>query len=518
MTSLPSLACRTAALQGWRRRFLAVLLGASTALALPPLHILPVLLIAFPALIWLLDGARGRWGAFGIGWWFGFGHFSAGLYWVSHALLTEPERWGWLVPFAVGGLGAGMGLFIGLTTLATRLSGVRGGARVLMFAAAWTFMEWLRSWVLTGFPWNLMGNVWAPWPEMLQLAAFTGVYGLSFVTVLVASLPALLGGEGSAVRRIASVAAGAALLAGLWVGGAARLPEGPVRMVEGVHLRLVQANIAQNHKWRDDLRMAHLAQHVALSQEPADIPPTHVIWPETAAAYFLDLDPMRSRDVALAAPPGGLVLTGAPRATPQGIEPFQVWNSLKAVNDQGQVIGVYDKAHLVPFGEYMPLRGLLPFEKLTHGSTDFSAGPGPQSLTFPGLPPVSPLICYEVIFPGAVIGEGERPEWMLNITNDGWFGISSGPYQHLASARMRAVEEGLPLVRAANTGISAVIDPWGRSVAELELGTRGVIDSPLPGSLGHATLYGRYGNTIPLVLIGVAALAAIVTGRMIRRG
>ncbi|MEX2455119.1 MAG: apolipoprotein N-acyltransferase, partial [Rhodospirillaceae bacterium] len=227
---------------------------------------------------------------------------------------------------------------------------------------------------------------------------------------------------------------------------------------------------------------------------------------------------LQGRDLMRSAvPPGGLIVTGTPRYRVEGGQLSQIWNSIAAVDDRGETVGVYDKHHLVPFGEYTPFRAVLPLEKITVGSLDFSRGPGPVTMRLPGLPPVSPLICYEVIFPAAVTASGDRPSWMLNVTNDGWFGISAGPHQHLASARLRSVEEGLPLVRAANTGISAVIDSYGRVTARLPLGERGVLDSALPGALAP-TPFSRHGNAIPLMLValflGVSAVSVINHGLM----
>ncbi len=261
----------------------------------------------------------------------------------------------------------------------------------------------------------------------------------------------------------------------------------------GVRLRLVQANIAQHHKWRDDLRADHFARHVELTAAPAAAPITLVIWPETAVPYLLDREPERLAMIADLVPPGGLLITGAVRATPEGMTPFQVWNSLRVIDDGGAVVATYDKHHLVPFGEYVPFRGILTLVKLTAGAVDYSPGPGPRTLALDGLPSVSPLICYEAIFPGQVTDPDDRPGWLLNVTNDGWYGVSTGPYQHLAQARLRAVEEGLPLVRAANTGISAVVDSFGRVTASLGLAKAGVVDAALPMALPDPTPFARAG-------------------------
>jgi len=241
-------------------------------------------------------------------------------------------------------------------------------------------------------------------------------------------------------------------------------------------------------------------------------PPTHVIWAETAVPFFLANDPVRRAFLARAVPPGGLLIVGAPRTTPAPQEPFRVWNSLEAIDGTGRIVGTYDKVHLVPFGEYVPLRVLLPFNKLTAGRTDFSAGDGRATLALAGLPPTSPLICYEVIFPGAVARRDDRPQWLLNLTNDGWFGRSSGPYQHLAAARLRTIEEGLPLVRVANGGVSAVIDAHGRTLARLGLGEAGVVDAPLPVALAPPP-YARFGDLLVLAVGGVAAALGRWAGR-----
>jgi apolipoprotein N-acyltransferase len=236
---------------------------------------------------------------------------------------------------------------------------------------------------------------------------------------------------------------------------------------------------------------------------------THIIWSETAITYSLANDSALRRALARIVPPGGLLLSGAMRRSGNGGQ-MRIWNSLHALNPSGQIRGTYDKFHLVPFGEYVPFRSLFSFSKLTQGRTDFSSGPGLRTLELAGLPPVGPLICYEVIFPGRVTEPGKRPAWLLNVTNDAWFGTSSGPYQHFASVRLRTVEEGLPAVRVANTGISAVIDSYGRVLDRLGLNRAGVIDSPLPRPAEVRTLYSRIGNWVIPILIAIFATPAFV--------
>lgn len=504
------IAAGSAGLAGWRRYGLAALLGVAAALALPPFHVLPLLWVAFPVLLWQIEGCMAKRQAFALGWCFGFGFFVAGLYWIANALTVDTARFWWLIPLAAVGLPALLALFTALTVLAVHLLRLRGLALALGFALFWLVAEYLRGHILTGFPWNLLGYVWAPSDAMLQLAALTGIYGLSLVTVLAACLPA--------VRSRGAMAAAVALLLLVWGGGAVRLAgapaaDDPALRVEGVLLRLVQANIPQREKWAGLNPRDHLIRHLELSARPAPgdrstlgpTPgPTHVLWPETAVAYLLNEDIQARALVGRVAPDGGAVLTGAIRVKRPAGERPRYWNSLHAIGPGGLVQATYDKAHLVPFGEYVPLRQIFGFLPAVATSLDFQRGPGPRSIEVPGLPPVSPLICYEAIFPGAVADPDNRPGWLLNVTNDGWYGYSTGPFQHFQIARLRAVEEGLPLVRVANTGISGVVDPYGRVVARLGLEEAGFLDAPLPVAL-TPTPYARWGDA---PLAGLALLLA----------
>ena len=365
----------------------------------------------------------------------------------------------------------------------------------------------MRGTVLTGFPWNPIGNVWVVVLPVLQTASWLGVYGLSAVTVFAAAVVVMFAGRDR--RGWLWGASGLAAISVLAVAGAVRLPASPTGTVPGVFLRVVQPNIAQRDKWLPARRAHNYARHLQMSGVRGADRVTHVIWPETAAPFSVSTDGQRRALMRKAVPPGGFLLTGSIRLETQNGRVSRVWNSLVAVDDKADVAAIYDKHHLVPFGEYMPFRNFLPFDKIAVGSLDFSAGPGPRTLHLPGLPAFSPLICYEVIFPGRVVDENDRPAWMLNITNDAWFGISAGPHQHLASAIMRAVEEGLPLVRAANTGISAVVDPYGRVVARLGLDRAGVLNSTLPIGVKERTLYSRFGNVLPGLLLFLMVFAAV---------
>ncbi|MCX7371632.1 MAG: apolipoprotein N-acyltransferase [Alphaproteobacteria bacterium] len=484
--------------------------GAASALALPPLHGLPILLLALPALLGLLENA-GSWRRAGLlGGAFFWAHHTAGLYWVTHALFTDIGQWFWLVPFAAPGIGLPLAIFGLIPTLAA-WHAAPGWRRIFAFSAAWVLAEMLRGVMFTGFPWNLLGTVWAFHPLPLQPASVIGVHGLSLLTVFLACLPAL--------RDWRWLAAGGAVLA-CWIGfGAWRLAQ-PEPPHQGVRLVLVQANVAQDLKWRQDQRMPIFQRYLALTElgtlatraAHPDVP-VLAIWPETASPFLLAQDAEARRLAAAALAPGAQLLAGSMRAEwgPDG-RLSRVFNSLVGVNDAAEVTAVYDKWHLVPFGEYMPLGGLIPI-RMVVGGMDFSAGSGMTSLSLHGIGNFSPLICYEVIFPGRVTGR-ERPQWLLNVTNDAWFGFSAGPFQHLASARLRAVEEGLPMVRAAQTGISVIYDPYGREVARIDLGRTGTVADWLPGALA-ATPYARYGITLNcIVLLLVAGIGAMPHRRL----
>ena len=510
-TILVRLANGLSALSGWRRHALAMLLGAGATGAFAPLYLFPLLLPAFTGLLWLLDGVRRPREAFVLGWSFGFGHMATGLSWIGLAFLVDAEQFGALMPLAVGGIATGMAIFPALSVLALWCMGMRGPARVVALAGVWLLVEWLRSWILTGFPWNLAGYVWSFSPEMMQVTALGGVWVLSFVTVMAAAAPAVLGVSARRGVRVFCAAVLSILLL-IWGVGAWRLAQAPAvgaESVEGVRLRIVQASVDQALKWAPELRQQHIVNQLRLTLSPGFEKVTHVIWPETAVTFLLDNEPELRRFIARAVPPGGIMVTGAPRGTSS-----QVWNSLLALDSRGEIRALYDKHHLVPFGEYVPFRSVLPLGKLTAGRIDFSAGPGLASFELPGAPAASPLICYEVIFPGRVVPEGPRPSWLLNVTNDAWFGTSLGPYQHFASARMRAVEEGIPLVRAANTGISAVVDGYGRVINQLGLNEVGVLDVALPSPLADITWYARIGNWSVACLIFCAMFSTLLLRRL----
>lgn len=546
-----SLAASLAGAHAWRRCLLLFALGAIATLAMPPVSFTPALLIAFTGFAWALDGSGRLWRAAWDGWWFGFGFFVTGLYWVANALLTDVAQFAWLLPLAVVALPALLALFTAAAALLAHLLWYPGPWRVLSLAVAWTAAEGLRGHLFTGFPWNLVGYTWTWSDAALQSASIIGVHGLSLATVFIMATPAALlvarpraqfdgkarqaGGTGEARTssdatgwrdRRAEPAGGRAavlslalvLLAGDFAYGIVRLGDATDAMQDGISLRLVQANIAQEFKWEPEQLRANLERHLTLTRTRGIETASAVIWAETALPYAIDGNRDLRRALGALLPPGALLITGLPRietdSTGQLIA--RMWNSVAMLDATGTVVGTYDKAHLVPFGEYVPLRPVLAalgMEKVVPGILDYSAGPGPRTIVLPGLPDVSPLVCYEVIFPGAVTA-AERPAWLLNLTNDGWYGRSAGPYQHFAMARVRAVEEGLPLVRAANTGISGVVDSYGRVRAELGLLEEGVLDSGLPVPL-EPTIYARLKDWPLLGLLVLLGLGLAVAARLV---
>ena len=514
---------------GWRRRLIAFSAGAASVLAMAPIHAWPVLFVTFPVLVWLLDGATGRFGralsAAAVGWWFGFGYFVAGLYWVGIAFLVDAETFAWLMPFAVLGLPAGLALLMAFGTALASLLWTPGPSRILALAAALTISEWLRGHVLSGFPWNAFGYaLTAPLP-LAQGASVVGLWGLTFAAVAVFASPAALARGAVPTRRPwLPVALAGVFLAGLAGYGTYRLATTPTALVAGVKLRIMQPNLPQDTKFNYSAKDQVMARYLRLSDSATgpdrrgvrDV--THLIWPESAFPFLLAREPDALAQIADLLPPGVVLITGAARgADATAGRDMLAYNSIYVIDHDGSVLATYDKVHLVPFGEYLPFQALLEragLMQLTKVPGGFTPGDRRRLLSVPGLPPASPLICYEIIFPGAATPKGERPGYLLNLTNDGWFGRSSGPYQHFQQARVRAIEEGLPLVRAANTGISAVVDPLGRVVASLPLGAEGVVDSALPRPL-RATSYSRFGDIWAALMVLAALL--LNSRRRVRR-
>ena len=513
---------------GWRRCLIAFFAGALSALAMAPFNAWPVLFLTFPALVWLIDGSGdSRWGGVAVaawtGWWFGLGYFVAGLYWIGYAFLVDAPTFGWMLPFAVLGLPAVCAVYTALGVAMARLLWTRGALRILVLAVALTATEYLRGHLFTGFPWNAFGYAIAAPLPLAQSASLVGLWGMTFIVIAIFATPATLTDDpADTPRPFMPLLIGIAALIGVAGYGASRLHRNPTRLVDKVHLRIMQPNLQQDVRFNYAARQQVMNRYVALSNQAAgpDAPGmkdvTYLIWPESPFPFFLAREPDALAQITQLLPQGAMLITGAVRvAEPYNPAAPAAFNSIYVIDHSGSIVALYDKVHLVPFGEYLPFKPLLErlgMEVVTKQIGGFQAGDRRRLITIPGTPPVLPLICYEIIFPDAIMPPGARPGWIVNVTNDGWFGISTGPYQHFQQARISAIEEGLPLVRAANTGISAVVDPVGRIVDLLPLGEEGVVDAPLPRAI-RAPLYARVGD-IPAAMMVAIALIVVLRRRL----
>jgi apolipoprotein N-acyltransferase len=529
--SIAALAESVRGLSGWHRRLAAFCAGALSVLTLAPFFLWPVLWITLPVLVWLIDGSvRGhaadgparRLGAVAeTGWWWGLGYFLAGLHWIGEAFLVEAETFAVLMPFAVVAMPAGLALFHAAAAALVAPLWKSGAWRVVALALSLSGMEWLRGHVLSGFPWNVLGYALTYPLPLMQSAAVLGIYGLTLLAVLVFGLPAILWSETADRTRGRWGALAVAVLPLLVAGalGQARLAFATADTVPGVKIRVVQPSVPQREKWRPENWARFFQDHLDLSGRDPMGRPDHlagvklVVWPEAAMPFPVLDYPEALSAIGDLLPEGTVLIAGAIRiewtkTSPK--RPGRFFNSLFAFGRGGLLLALYDKIRLVPFGEFLPLRALLTSLGLQQiaGREGYSSGAEPRPLLhIPGLPAIEPLICYEAIFPGAVVQGAERPGLIVNVTNDGWFGNSTGPRQHLHQARVRAVEEGLPLVRAANNGVSAAFDAYGRSLARLDLDVRGTFDTALPVAL-QPTFYARFGDTAFLLgwLMGTAFL------------
>ncbi|MFA4994299.1 MAG: apolipoprotein N-acyltransferase [Bdellovibrionales bacterium] len=477
---------------GWKRLLSAFVFGSVMAFSMPPFTIFPLLWVCLPALIFLLQGTQNWKQAFAIGWCFAFGFFVFGLYWIASAMFVDIRRFWWAVPISVAGLPAFLALYYGIAAALARKIGLQGLSGTVVFGLLWFLAEYARGFMFTGFPWILLGYTWSDALPVLQITSVIGIYGLTLITVIAACLPACLQDKTAFGRNV--FVASLVLFAALAGWGEFRLHTTALQTVPNVHLRLVQPNVDQKKKWLVSERKRHFKELIDLSASESETPVTHIFWPETASTYYLSEDSERRKEIAAHIPATTHVITGVIRRDLDKEGNTHFYNSLVVLNGLGRLVAGYDKAHLVPGGEFMPLRKFIPLQALATSGADFTPGPGIRSLRVLGLPLFSPLICYESIFSGDVVDPDDRPEFMVNLTNDGWYGRTTGPYQHFAIARVRAIEEGMPLLRIANTGISGVVDPLGRVEKKLGINEQGIIDSPLPKAL-PLTLFAKWKET-----------------------
>jgi apolipoprotein N-acyltransferase len=518
---------RMAGLPAPARGALSLLAGVLIAAGLPPLGWWPLAFLGFPLFLALLETARpATWySGFGLGWAFGLGYFAVALHWIGYAFFVDADTYLWMMPFMLGILSGGMAVYWALAALLARRFGGSGLQLALAFAALLGLAEWLRGHLFTGFPWAAPGLMVDGMGGLAQVASVTGMTGLTLLVVLWASLPYVF----LAAERPRLKLAGAGillLLPALWLWGDARLRGAGDAMVPGVAIRIVQPNLPQEEKWREQNARQIFDDLLQLSALPTAERPegiggiTHVFWPESAVPFLIDESPVAAAELKPLLGGRTALVTGAVRVDRkgEGVEP-DAHNSIIVFDGSGEPVAHYDKWRLVPGGEFLPLAWLLQplgFQQVVDTPGSFVPGPGPRTVTLPGGLRAGLTVCYEAVFPDRLVDEANRPQVIVNVTNDGWFGRSTGPWQHLAQARLRAIEQGLPIIRAANTGISAVIDPYGRTLRMLPLARKGVVDSPLPVAIS-APAYARFGDFWLLVLT-VFAVSGAILARLSRQG
>ncbi len=512
---------------GFKRALLAILAGAIGVLALPPFGFFAAMFVSFTLLVWLLDGVAaspdsglfGRlWPAFFTGWLFGFGYFVAGLWWLGHALLIDADEFAWALPLAILGLPAFLAIFYGVATVLARILWSDGMGRIAALAFSFGLLEWLRSFLFTGFPWNAIGYGAMPIPLMMQSAHLIGVLGVTVLAVFVFAAPALLGTRQGRLPGIglAIVIAAAHVGYGYY---ALNLPDAPAASGKATPVvRIVQPSIDQQTKMDTDAdRTAIFDKHLALSVQPpanGGKRPDIIVWPETAVPFILTDNRDALARIADQLEDDQVLITGAVRVEDMGpgVAP-RYYNSIYVIDGRGQIIDASDKTHLVPFGEYVPFEHILDYlgiENVIELPGGFSAATKRRLLTMPDGIKFYPLICYEIIFPNEMTPEIRQADAILNVTNDGWFGDTLGPYQHFLQARVRAVEQGLPLIRSANTGISAFVDPHGRVLSGIDYNQQGFIDTTL-GSAPASGVDDKARKTYYWLIVGLVGLVAAVS-------
>ncbi|MBB4093714.1 apolipoprotein N-acyltransferase [Brucella pecoris] len=509
---------------GWRRALAAFLSGAFATLTQPPFDVFVAGFISFPILVWLIDGAiakanagpvRRLLPAAMVGWWFGFGYFISGLWWIGTALLVDADQFAWALPLAVLGLPAFLALFYAFATMVARIFWSDGLGRIFALAFGFALAEWLRLFLFTGFPWNAIGYAVMPTPLLMQSVAVLGLIGMSALAVFVFAAPALLIGGRFAKTGIAFALL---LIAGHVGFGAWTLSQAPAIDAEKgtLAIRIVQPSIAQTMKWDNAERRSIFDTLVSLTGEaPAQGKPKPdvIIWPETAVPYILTSTPEALSRIGEVLQDGQVLLAGAVReekATGGG-EP-RYYNSIYTIDDRGVIVDAADKVHLVPFGEYLPYESFLRrlgLQEVVEMPGGFTAGASRRALNVKDGQTFLPLICYEAIFPDELGYTGPKASAILNVTNDAWYGDTPGPYQHFRQAQVRAVEQGLPLIRAANNGLSAVVDAYGRITDGLAHDAVGVIDAYLPSSRAPfwGTPQGARQSLVALLTLLVVSMA-----------
>ncbi|WP_442579668.1 apolipoprotein N-acyltransferase [Mesorhizobium sp. ASY16-5R] len=516
-------------LWGWRRSLAAFLAGALLVLTQAPYDFFAAGFVSFPVLAWLLDGATAPTSAsvlgrlrpaFAVGWWFGFGYFLAGLWWIGSALLVEADSFAWALPFAVLGVPILLAFYYGFATVLARLLWSDGIGRIAALAFGFGVAEWLRIFLFTGFPWNEIGYAAMPVPLLMQSVSVVGLIGMNALAVFVFAMPAMLS---SARHRRAGLAV-AAILCLLHAGfGLYQLSRPAGDGERRLAVRIVQPSVDMSQKWNPAEEERVFGDLMRLSAEPpaaGHTKPQLILWPETSVPFLFTDRPDALAAIGAMLTDGQMLMAGAVRSEGDGSQRATLYyNSVVAIDAGGEIVDAVDKIHLVPFGEYLPFADVLErigLKQLVAGPMNFAAGTLRKAIALPGGLLSTPFICYEIIFPDLVAIDVASSDIIVNVTNDAWFGNTPGPYQHFRQAQVRAVETGLPVVRAANTGISGAVDPNGRVIDALAIDARAFIDVdlPVPVRASRQTLpYGAVGLAI-VGLFGLIAAASIAIRRI----
>ncbi len=505
---------------------LTIILGGLFTLCFAPFHQFEVGFISLTGLLLVLDRVIAPKNIFWYGWLFGFIHHVTGLYWISYSMLVEADKYAWMIPFSASILPAYLAIYIGLACWLTYRLRFKIITKMLFFASIWTLMEIARGYLLTGFPWNLAGYTFLADEALSQAGSIGGVYGLSLIAIFLFTTPYLAVSYIKARPEMPFIYKASFSLCYMmpvifvmvllhnW--GTQRIDNNKDRF-QLTKVRIVQPNISQKEKFDSSKVAEQLFKFYNLSLQESILPsfaPDLIVWPEASTTMNLEDDKEFLAEVTNVIPYSSYLILGGIRYEGWMLN-TKVYNSVEFISSDGVLQRMhYDKTHLVPFGEYVPFRNLLPgVDKLAQGIGDFNIGTGAKTLKLPNAGAFSPLICYEVIFPDQVVDRTSmtRPEWILNVTNDAWFGTSTGPYQHLDAVRMRAIEEGLPVIRSANTGISAVVDGLGRILQSAALNQDAILDTRLPAKLEEPTYFSQYGNFLPfIVCLSVAFISLLL--------
>ncbi|ADE29887.1 apolipoprotein N-acyltransferase [Rickettsia prowazekii] len=479
----------------YKTKIICLLLGILSGLVFAPIFFIPAL-FTFSYLCYIVQKSQNWQVAAKFGYLFGFGHFLSGMYWISIGVSVYIADFWWAIPFALFGLPIILAFFISANCTLSFFA-KNNKYYQLIFCLLWVLFEWIRSWILTGLPWNLIGYAFSFSEILIQPLSITGIYGLSFIVIYISTSAYPVFTKKFTQLKIL-LASSMLILTVMVIYGAVRVSTNPTNFTD-IKVRLVQPSIPQTAKWDQEEFWHNLMLHINLSEnlEPTDL----IIWSEAALVVPDDIPQVKLKLLNMLNSTNAILITGGISDNKKHGDQFELYSAMYALDKNNNKLFEYHKSHLVPFGEYMPLKNILPFKKLTHGLIDYKEGDGGLVYIKKYHLKIKPLICYESIFPNFVRTNNEIVDVIINITNDAWYGKSSGPYQHFHISRSRAVENGLPMIRVANNGISAIVDPIGRIVKKLNLNEINYIQGLIPQKLTTPTIFSQFGNFAMLLSI-----------------